>query len=263
MQAMDVTMPVTVPVSQAGFWRRTLALAIDATTVSAGLAAIGLALFNLTGGQFRISEMPLINHSICFGVSVSADDLRLPADFTPDQAQACVRQVFGYTHDRTLEVSEVKQAGAATTGRSISFPLDAQGRVAQAFYLDGLSTLLLAAYLLLCEWLTGTTIGKRIMGVRVRPLHGGHLSFAAAAKRTAIRFAPVIPLVPPAIILSLDTGPVERFVTWNQYWTIFTGLEIAAGVITVAILANFITAIFEEDLPWHDRWAGTEAVTDR
>src|SRR5690606_28156185 len=99
------------------------ALAIDATTITVGLAAIGLALFNLTGGQFRIGEMPLINHSICSGVNVSSNDLRLPADFTPNQAHACVRQVFGYTHDRTLEVSEVKQAGTATTSRSISFPL--------------------------------------------------------------------------------------------------------------------------------------------
>jgi uncharacterized RDD family membrane protein YckC len=234
-----------------GFWRHAFAMLIDITVIGFVLGLAGLALFAPTDGRIRVRSLP-IDFTSCSSQAPGAEKIALPSDFHPTNASRCTKSMFGYVYDRTLKLSEVTRSGMTTYSRDTTFPVDADGHPMKAFYLDELSVPLLAIYLLLLEWRFGRTLGKAATGVLIRSLDSGPLTVGQAFKRVLIR---IIPFFPLALMLlprlfgatTLQLGPLV--------------LAAAACVgLGLAILVNFIRASRRSERPWHDKFAGTEAV---
>jgi uncharacterized RDD family membrane protein YckC len=241
---------------QAGFWRRVLALTIDGLLIAAVLALAGMLLFDRTDGRIRVGYVPLVGHEICRSVSVDATraQLRLPENFNPSRAEACVSAVAFIVHDRKLVLTSEHTFGAFTRTWSVTRPLDGNGRLAEAFYLDRLFLALLVLYLLVFEWLFGATPGKRLLGVRLRIRDGTGRPFVRILKRVLFRLLPVLACLLLVLAASAWDGALLEDLR-----------VVAAVVVLVAALAgaqviDFLRAVLNDDLPWHDRWAGTEAV---
>jgi uncharacterized RDD family membrane protein YckC len=234
--------------SRAGFWRRFSALFIDICLIALVIGLIGLVLFEPTEGRIRVQSM-LIDIGVCSKVDPNQVVLPTPAPFPVTNACQCTKRFFGLVHDRTLTISEVTRSGSVTYTRSLTFPVDADGRVTQAFYVDFLWLILFPAYLLLLEWRFGRTLGKHLVHIRVRSLDTGPVAFVQAAKRTAIRF------LPSPLWLLLFAVP------WSFNAYILLCLIIAGVGLVIAV--NFALKTRRRELPWDDRWAATEVVHDR
>lgn len=241
------------PSLRARFWRRVFALVIDACAVGAVIAAIGIPLFSLTDGRIRVSSM-LVDYSTCSTAAVP-EGLDLLVDFKVTHVRRCTRSFFGIVHDRTLTVSQVTRSGSVTYTRSITFSADADWRPTQAFYLDYLSIFILVIYRIVLEWRFGATLGKDTLYMRVQPVGGGAMTAAAAVKRTLMCFIPVYPFMLAAVPL-MALSPTNIVAPLNYFYVfLFVGVAL-----TVVFGLNFILAVRRANLPWHDRWAGTEVI---
>jgi uncharacterized RDD family membrane protein YckC len=245
----EIAVPIAHTVAQAGFWRRAFALAID----YAVLAFAGILLFQATGGVVRISQFPMVENLTCASSATSVQQQ------AASQTTICERTLFGLVHDRWIDVSEHARSGDAMVTRTVRTPVDAAGRPVRAFYLDHLLILLLAAYLGVAEWLFGTTLGKRLVGIRVQSQGGGRLRFGSACRRL-LRFMPAL-LLAPAVVVATPAS-LESIAWSTEYWVVLS-VYVFSAVLWVAVLANFIMAVINDDLPWHDRWARTEVVMAR
>jgi uncharacterized RDD family membrane protein YckC len=118
----------------------------------------------------------------------------------------------------------------------------------------------LAVYLLVLEGMFGTTLGKHALGVTIRAPGRGRPSLAAVCRRLVIRFLPIFPVV-PLVVVAMASDPIDLLLLWSRYWLVVTALCVVSAATFVVLLVNFVSASINDDLPWHDRWAGTEAVT--
>jgi uncharacterized RDD family membrane protein YckC len=259
---MEVAMEPAGSIPLAGFWQRAFALTVDAFVVHIATALVGLMLFQPTHGAVRIAEIPLGKSRVCASVTVDRNTLALPAELAVSRAAVCVSSVLGLVHDRWLEVTDQRQSGSVTSIRAITLPLDETGRVMRAVYLDYLWIFILAFYLLVLEGMSGTTLGKRVLGVQIRSPGRGRPTLAAVCRRLIIRFLPILPVV-PLVVVAMASGPMAVLLLWSRYWLIVMALCAVSAVTFVVLLVNFVSASINDDLPWHDRWAGTEAVTPR
>ncbi len=246
--------------SRAGFWRRVIAFVLDLILICALIACIGVVLAGATDGKVRVANT-LVDYATCTTGGPKPEDLQLPSDFKITAIRRCTHYVFGKAHDWSLGVFEVTRTGPNSTyTRSVTVPVDPAGHVTEAFYLDYLTIFVLAAYWLLLEWQFGTTPGKRILGVRVRPLGGGPMSLAQSGRRTAIRMIPFVPAI-VACIYQMAVGPVRFVNAFLEQPAI--NLLVGGAICLVLLLAfvvNFIVTTRRRTLPWHDHGAGTEAV---
>ncbi len=250
-------MPEEAGAIRGRFWRRWFALVVDVLAIGVVLAALGILLFGPTDGRIRVGNVP-VHVRTCYGLSSLPAEFRLPQDFKVTHAARCTFSFLGYVYNRVMIVSEVTRSGAVTYTRSVTVAVDADGRPVWAFYLDYLVIFLLAGYLLLLEWRFGSTLGKNLLDLRVQSLGGGSLSFAQAAKRTFVRLLPVLILTPvliPAMWLDAD-----GLLALLNYFLPASAIAAAVGLI---LLVNFIVTVRRGNLPWHDRWAGTEVVRGR
>jgi uncharacterized RDD family membrane protein YckC len=239
------------------FWRRMFAFIIDAVAIGAVLAAFGISLFGPTEGRIRVTNV-LVNVRSCHSLNALPAGLSLPKDFKVTQAARCTSQFLGWVHDRVMVVSEVTRSGAVSYTRSVTFAVDADGRPMRAFYLDYLVVFLLAGYLLLLEWRFGTTLGKNLLDVRVHSLGGGPLTLLQAAKRMFVRLLPAWILTAALLpVIWLDAGMLFSLM---NYLLVVYAVGAALGLV---LLVNFILTVRRGNLPWHDRWAGTEVVRGR
>jgi uncharacterized RDD family membrane protein YckC len=260
--------------------RRFVAVILDCILISAAIALIGVSLAVATDGKVRVSNA-LVNATDCTIGGPEPLDLQLPTDFLVTNVMRCTRSFFGVPHDWWLTISEVAPPGSRTTSkrhwwsmtlgdmtgpwpaseRSIRVPLDPAGHVTDAFYLNSLTLFVLAAYVLLLEWRFGFTLGKRVLGLRVRSLDGGSISFTQASKRVGMRIVPFL-LDMGTAVHKMVVGPIVAFDRpLTDYIDLpYIGLGEVGLVLMIAFLINFIRATHRNALPWHDRWAGTEVI---
>jgi uncharacterized RDD family membrane protein YckC len=251
----DAASKPAVRVKRAGFWVRAVAFGIDVLLVNAFIAVIGLCATVLTNGSVRVANT-VIDVVDCVA-SAPPPGFPMPDGFAFADAQRCTRSL-GIAHDWTLVVRERIAAGAADEDRrQVSIPLDAEGHPVRAFYLDGLIPLVLAAYLLIFEWLFGTTPAKHFFFIKVRSLGGGRINLAQAGKR----LTRLLVLLPPS--LGETAGPVES----HQISFRITASDLDLGtwstvlsVVALAYFISFVVATSRRTLPLHDLWASTEAV---
>jgi hypothetical protein len=50
---------------------------------------------------------------------------------------------------------------------------------------------------------------------------------------------------------------------WSLPASVAISLYLLAAALLVLQAVDFVKAVINDDLPWHDRWAGTEVVTRR
>lgn len=248
-------MSLTIEMQRAGFWRRAAAFLIDAIVISLLLSALGLALFEPSGERIRAA--PTFNETDCTTLDPQQLKLALPAGFKVTNAARCTRTFLGRVVDRVLVVEEVTKSEKGdyefTYKRSLSYAIDAQGRPVDVVRLDEYYVYVLAVYLLLAEWLFGATLGKKLLGVWVKPLTGATLKFDQVARRVLVRLIPFAPMGMPSVAAKITMLLVEN-----------TALFLAAIgawlLVLIVFLVNFVRTVRVGQLPWHDRAAGTEVV---
>jgi uncharacterized RDD family membrane protein YckC len=243
------------PTMRAGFWRRTLAILIDLALIALVVTVAGVLLFGPTDGRVRIGGA-LVDVARCSSVDPRIV-LANPPPFHITNARRCTKSFLGLVHDRTLQVAEVTRSGAITYRRAMTYPVDADGRVVQAFYLDNLIFVLFVGYVLWLEWRFGQTLGKRIMHIQVQSLGGGPINFVQAVKRSVIRFLPWLLFLLFFILLSMfGTNFFFAFASSAMIWILWLVVVVTALIYVV----NFVQTTRCRALPWHDRWAATEVV---
>jgi uncharacterized RDD family membrane protein YckC len=244
--------------ARAGFWRRALALLFDIVLIAFLSAIAGTLLFQLTGGRLRVSTT-VIDTVSCQPLDPQQVALPSPPPFSVSNASLCTKRFFGVVHDRALRIENVKRSGDATYTRAVTYPVDADGHVVPAAYVDYVALIVFFVYVVLAEWRYGRTVGKRIVQIHVQSLGGGAISFAQAVKRSAIRFLPW-----PLFVLIL-TAPLLS--SYDKFFTFVASTD-AQAIMLIFFLAallfigNFVLATRRGTQPWHDRWAGTEVVPD-
>jgi len=249
-------MSLTVEVARAGFWRRACAFMIDGLAVGLLLTLIGLALFEPTDERVRVS--PIVGgKTTCTGVDPQQVKLPLPTGFKLTSAQHCTTTFLGRMVDRNLVLTEVTRSDSGsyelTYTRSLTYPVNGHRQTTDAIKLDNFWIFLLAAYLLLAEWRLGATLGKKILGVRVRSVGGGPLGLGQTPKRLLVQFIPFS-------MFALTLFGTEMSTLLLEHTVVFIALCVAWVVLCLVFLINFIRAVRAGDLPWHDRWAQTEVV---
>jgi uncharacterized RDD family membrane protein YckC len=234
---------------QAGFWARAMAFVIDLLLVNMLVAAVGLAATELTGGSVRVANA-IDDVRTCGGSQPIPPELSVPSEFAGGDMRRCTRTVYGFDYDRMLIVRAAANDSDAER-RQISIPIDADGRPVHAFYLDSLTPLVLAIYLLLLEWRYGATLAKRAVGIRVVTLGGGPIDVWQAGKRSLIRALVVLCSAETQIGLKMTTAyGLSDLGVWSQVLNGLALIYVAAWAI--ATLGGLLSL--------HDRWAGTQVV---
>jgi uncharacterized RDD family membrane protein YckC len=255
------------PSYRAGYWRRVIATSLDVFFLSAVIGTAGLGMEKATHGLVRVRSLP-VTITRCDMADLGPAQLEalhrlLPEDFRISSAEFCTSSAFGIPYNSVLSVGEKTQRGNSTYQRNVFLPLDSGGQPTNAFYLDYWLVFLLPAYLVLCEWLFGATIGKSILGIRVRTLSGAPMDFGQAGKRVVMRMIPFLPLM-PLVIYATVVGQAKFAVLLVEQPTIVYAIAlIGGGLLMLAFAGNFIIATSRHKLPWHDRWAQTEAQLTR
>jgi uncharacterized RDD family membrane protein YckC len=247
---------------RAGFWRRFAALLIDMAVVLIPLQIVLVIVFAQTNGAVQGSFG--ITSTACAPVDTLPEgiDPIPPADF--NTFVECRTSLFGFDTQRVLTVSKVTQTENTSSSLFYSYDLGADGRPRSDVWDAGwVSMLLLLVYLVVMEFRTGATLGKRVLSIKVRdvanPLGVG-VPFGKAAGRNLAMMIGAIPLVMLQIITWLRVAgggadPLETLLSsFNIAMTIIGGLVILAWLIWIVI------SVARKRDPIYDWLAGTTVV---
>jgi len=246
--------------ARAGLWARAIAFIADLFLVSMITSLNGVWLAGATGGSVRVGEV-IGSRIHCTGGRTTPTEFELPPNTKIHQVARCTKEFLGVPYDWSLDIrAQIQENDGVSSVRVITVPLDPAGRATSAFYLDSLVMLVFGVYAFLTEWRFGATLGKRLLGIRVRSLARAPIDSLRAAKRAMMRMAA---FAPPMAVTACATGSVT-FAWWlfeHPAWKIVGGVVIALW--SIAFAANFVVATTRRALPWHDQWAGTEAILQR
>jgi uncharacterized RDD family membrane protein YckC len=260
----ETSRSVDAPASlRAGLGQRALAIAIDLLVINLLIAVVGLAATGLTDARVRVANT-VLNVVDCASRVPVSPGVTLPDGFEAAGARLCTRSVFGIVHDWTLVVSETAKAGEdARDRRQIAIPADRAGRPVQAFYLDDVILVVLGAYLIILQWRFGTTLGKRIVGIRVQSLSGAPLTIFQAATRnspTLIMLLAAVategsssPILPETYLINVKLVTSHGIADSGLWWD---GLKLIAFLYFISL----VVAEARRRQPLHDQWAATEVV---
>lgn len=189
--------------SRGNFWRRLGAVVIDWGVVGIGLCVIASLGYSLTAGEIRMAQPPLAFTSCLpadaapegfdpaapvpgFPPDLQREVLGDPSTFRADVVSDCRVTLFGSEVDRKASIAET-----SATQRFYILPVDPEFRITQPWiYLDFLFGLAMLASLALLEGLTGASLGKRVVGLRVYGRGGRPASLGAAFVRNLILWGP-------------------------------------------------------------------------
>jgi uncharacterized RDD family membrane protein YckC len=252
----DPTPPTPPPppppqAKRAGFWGRAGAFVVDLLAVNILVAVVGLAATGLSGGSVRVANtLDDVRH--CGDIEPLPPDLSVPREFSGGDMRRCTRSLYGFAYDRMLVVQAMASRDVAEDDRQrITIPVDADGRPMRAFYLDSLTPLVLAVYLLLLEWRYGATLGMGILGIRVVARGGGPIDVVQAGKRSLIR----------ALVVLCSAGTQMTYGFTTAYGLPDLGLwSRMLDLLALGYLIIFAIATLAGFLPPHDRWARTDVV---
>jgi uncharacterized RDD family membrane protein YckC len=242
---------------KAGFWRRFLALLIDMAVVFIPLQVLVAVLFAQTNGGVQGSAFG-ITYSRCAEVDIPSGGLQLqpspPAG--ANAAMVCSVYFFGFETARTLTVSKTTQDGYLTTSIYQVYPLSADGFPRDnVFQTNWLAVLVLLAYLAAMEWRKGSTVGKRILGVRVFdasvPERIG-LPLRKAILRQVAMWLGAIP-----ILLVLVAASFSMSETGLANASLFFAGLFVAGLAALAWITWIVISVSNKRDPIYDRLVGT------
>ena len=229
-----------------GFWRRLLALLIDAVAIAFILQLAAFAAFPLSHG--RVQYLGGIVALTCDKLDKVPEGISVPDDFGPTSISDCRRGLFGLISGRTLVVTRTNQVGAITTMRQIIRTLDADGNPVDVVAVDFLFVPLLLALRFAFDLGRGSP-GRRICRLRLATASGAeHPSAARLGYRHLVQFAPLL----IATVCGLGIG---AFPEGSRLW-----IRIAIMLPTFALAIEAIIAICRRKEACYDRFAGTRVL---
>jgi uncharacterized RDD family membrane protein YckC len=229
-----------------GFWRRLLALLIDAVAIALILQLTAFVAFPLSHG--RVQYLGGIVALTCDKLDKVPEGVSVPEDFGPASISDCRRGLFGLISGRTLLITRTNQVGAITTMRQIIRTLDADGSPVDVVAVDFLFVPLLLALRFAFDLGRGSP-GRRICRIRLATASGAeHPSAARLGYRYLAQFAP--------LLIATVCGPgVGAFPEGVRLW-----IQIAIMLPTLALAVDAIIAICRRKQACYDRFAGTRVL---
>jgi uncharacterized RDD family membrane protein YckC len=247
--------------SRAGFWRRILALLIDMAIILIPLQIVVAILYAQTNGAIQ-GEFG-IKTTICSPLEKLPDGL-LPTP--PDGFNSiadCRTSILGFDTGRILVVAKTTVKGTATASIFQTYTLGADGKPrTDVFDVSWIALLLLLAYIVYMEYLSGATFGKRTLGIRVisvgYPDRVG-IPFGKAILRQLAMWIGTVPILIVQVALFAfvrEASELEAIVAAPYYFP----LVIVAGLIALAWIIWIFVSLARKHDPIYDRLAGTAVM---
>ncbi len=245
-------------VRRAGFWRRVLALVIDGLVVTLPLQALVIVLFAQTGGA--VQGKFGFTTTYCAAAQLPDGLVPVPpADFT--SVTECRVYSLGFETARYLLVAKESTSGTVKTATFQSYGLRADGRPANAFFVDWIAYLLLLGYLIAMEYRSGATIGKRILQIQTIDIDFPSRIGIPFRKALFRHLAMLIGLIPAVI---LGAVMLIRVLSGADLATIFTSpfvaILIATGLLEFAWIVWITISVASKRDPIYDRLVGTAVI---
>jgi hypothetical protein len=231
-----------------GFWRRALALSVDALVAAVIVELLAFALFPLSHG--RLQSTGGLAFLSCDTLATAPEGVSIPADLAAEPVRDCRSGLFGLTSARIVKVSKVSRNGALVTTREFNVLIDAGGKPVSGPNLD----VALLPLLFVLRWLFdcfGGTLGRRMCRVRLRDAAGGRASLPlpTGARRYVAQAFALAPLLVWSLIQPLLSGALPSDSPWSSL-----GLASAAALTVVAVAIALNAMIYRRDA-WYDRFA--------
>jgi uncharacterized RDD family membrane protein YckC len=227
-----------------GFWRRALALLIDAIAVALIVQLIAYAAFPLSHG--RVQYVGGFGALTCNKLEKVLDGVSVPDDFAPTSINDCRYGLFGLTSGRNLLITRTNHDGPIVTTRQIAHMLDTEGRPIEGVALNILLVPLLLALRFAFDLGHGSP-GRRICRVRLASTTGAERPSAARlCRRYLVQFAPL--LFAAVCDLGIGVFPEGSIRTW---------VHMALLLPTLALAIEAIVAMRRRKEACYDRFAGT------
>lgn len=258
---------ISSPRGEGNFWRRVGAVVIDWGIIGIGLCFIAAIGYGLTDGQVRMAQAPLA-FTQCLPADappenfdpaapmpglapeIQAEVMGDPSTFRADAVADCRTFMLGSEIDRKAHLAE-----ATGAQRFYILPVDGAFRVTQPWiYLDLFFGLALLVVLTLLEGLTGASLGKRIVRLRVQSPGGGRAGPGRALVRNLIIWGPAAAL--GLVNLAVQNGLIE--LGGSSAWALgLTGVALAFVLWPFALLMGLIIS---GSAPFWDQVAGVRVV---
>lgn len=242
--------------ARAGFWRRVGALLIDSIIILLPLQILVAVLFALTNGTVQ-GNFGFVT-TICSQTDSLPERLQPPPPQGFNIATECRSSLLGFETSRTLTLGVFTQKDNVTTGQVQAYSLGSEGNQVDAIRVNWTAVLLLLVYLIVMEWRSGATLGKRLLGIRtvdsLDPSRIGIPFRKAVLRQLAIWIGAVPSLL--LLIVALGSNSPENLATNNMFWF---GL-VAAVMIELLWFIWIIVSISNKRDPVYDRIAATAVL---
>lgn len=240
---------------RAGFWRRFAALLVDGLVVLVPLQILVAVLFTYTNGAVQGNFGFVVN--VCGPVEPIPADLQPPPPDGANQATLCSTSLFGFETARTLTVSAVTTTGNTTKAYFRQYAVSADGNLRDSvFHADAIAFVVLLAYLILMEFRTGATFGKRAVGIKVvdvgSPGHVGIPLRKAVLCYVTMMLGAVV-LLGAFLIMYFAAETPEAVAVWLWPTTI-------GSVVLCAWLLWLVISVARKNDPIYDRLVGTAVI---
>ena len=232
-----------------GFWRRALALLIDALLAAVILELLAFALFPLSQG--RLQATGGLTFLSCDTLATAPEGVAIPADLAAEPVRDCRSGLFGLTSARMIKVSKATRNGALVTTREFNSLIDADGHPVTGPNLD----LAWLPLLVVLRWLfdcVGGTPGRWLCRIRLRDGADGHV--APPLQRVAGRYAAQALALAPLLVWSVLQPLLAGALPLDSP---LMSLGLASAVaLTVVAVAIAVHAMIYRRTAWYDSLAG-------
>lgn len=243
---------------RAGFWRRLIAVLIDALVIVIPFQLIAAILFAMTAGKVQMFSGVTTQQCDKATIPLLLDP---PPPHDANFAQICRFKFFEATTGVLLTVGRTTKEGAVTKTLNQSYMVDEKGDPVDGIAIDWIAILAVFIYLIVMIWKTGKTIGAWMVGIRFID--------AAEPGRTGI---PLPKAILRYVTMWLGSVPaltllLQRLLTTDRSVdAIFAGnffqLFMIAALIAAVWYLFLIFQIARKRDPVYDRLAGTMVVKD-
>jgi len=241
-------------VTSGGFWRRGVALFIDLFIILGIYQAVGIYFYQHSNGLFRMTDS-FVSTSYCNSELGLIGPNESKTKFRVDKTKFCTYYFLGIEYNHTKEISQIDTKklanGVITTNTQFErYYIDKSGKRVNSIEIDGLKGLSCFLILSLSEAIWGTTIGKRMMCLKVISATGEKVSAGRAIVRNLYIFggASAMGLVNflPVLGIRLDYTNIGFFII---------------GILFIlAWIFPFFAYLFFKPDPLYDRWSKTKVV---
>jgi len=249
------------PRARAGFWRRFGALLCDAALVLIPLQIVVAVLFSLTNGAIQGGFG--FQTTLCGSLDVLPEGLQPAPPDGFNSIQDCRGSLLGLVTERNLIVAKTTVTGNSRISISQTYPLDGDGKPRDSvFNVTWIALLTLLAYLVLMEWSSGATFGKRATGIRVidagNPDRIGIPVGKALLRQIAMWLGVLLVLVVQigALAFVKEAAQLEAIITSPSYIL----LVVVGGLVGLAWAIWILVSLLKRHDPIYDRLAKTAIV---